>query len=138
MPRWYSALGAAGLSSLLLAGAAQAAKPIPTKIDAGFEFRFNVQMGPQAFIPRAPWYTYFPVDPNLIANRPGTSPYPPWPTTFPPAPGTVPAQPQFKNAAPPVVPPAPQTRGWGWPVSDGGVQAAGYVPAQAPSYWYGR
>jgi hypothetical protein len=110
---------------LYAAAAAHAAgHPIPTKIDCGLEFRCNVQMGPQAYIPRAPWYTYFPADPNLLARAPGTTPYPTWPTNPPGTPAPTPA---------PSAPAPAQQLGWS------GVQPAGYVMVgQAPSYWYGR
>lgn len=129
MPRRFL-LGLSGLA-LLFPCVARADHPIPTKIDAGINFRFNVQMGPQAYIPRAPWYTYFPADPQLLARAPGTTPYPTWPQAFPPA------QPQVPPVVPgPVAPTGYQAVGWATPAQPG--TPVGYQPAQVPSYWYGR
>lgn len=57
----------------------------PIKIDTDFRFRINVRCGP-ANQCRAPWYSYFPYDPNLHPSQ-GGNPYPNWPTPFPPRDG---------------------------------------------------
>jgi hypothetical protein len=127
MTRWISLRY--GLSLGCLAGvfaSAQAGPPVPTKVDCGIEFRCNVLMGPQAYIPRAPWYTYFPADPNLLARAPGTTPYPTWPNAFPPPAAPAPTAP----AAPAPGPMTYQYPSWNQ------VQTVGY--SQVPSYWYGR
>jgi hypothetical protein len=139
MPRRFRYMFGFGILALVPA-VHGAGKALPTKIDFGIDFRCNVQCGPQAFVPRAPWYTYFPVDPNLIARAPGTTAYPPWPATFPPASQPQPAAP-LPAPRGPVAPLSYQSPAWSWPAptSTGNhVQAAGYVPAQAPSYWYSR
>src|SRR5438552_18891360 len=89
---------------------------------------FHVQMStlPRVPPPTAPWYAYFPADPRILPS-PQVSPYPSWPMQFPPV-----APPPTKMGATPGVGPM-LTRNWS---AYDGVQAVGYVPAQAPSYWY--
>lgn len=86
----------------------------PMPIRADFVCRFDVRTGPTALGVNAPWYTYFPYDPHLMA-QPQTSPYPPWPS-------------QYFQAPPPA--------GFGQ-MPGPSIQPTGY-PAQVPSYWYGR
>lgn len=108
--RWALAFGLFGLVS---ASAWASGPPTPAKIDAGIVFRFDVQFGPQAMVPRAPWYTYFPADPNVAAAmQPQSTPFPPWP-------GALPAAPPMPRASAP----------------GSNIQPAGF---QAPSYWYGQ
>ena len=82
-----------------------------------------------------PWYMYFPADARMMPP-PQMTPFPPFPSTFPPQ--AVAPAPQkslhFGNMAP-----GPMTTQY-WPSHgyNGGVQAVGYVPARAPSYWYGN
>jgi hypothetical protein len=106
---------------------AHADGPIPIATDAVFYYRFDVKIGPAAFArPAGPWYSYFPIDPNLLA-QPRVSAFPNWPNQFP-TPGA------------PVPPPGmtyyPQQ---GSPYSYGPAQIypAGYQ-APVPAYWYGR
>ena len=132
-----------GLGCLLTANAAPAAGPF--KIDSNIEWHFDVKFGPQAEVPRAPWYTYFPVDPNLAVLARGT-PFPGWPNPFPPAVNVPSAAPSTPAPPPFPPPPTPNPNGaarqtsWGWAMTApaAGVQPVGYVPAQVPSYWYGR
>jgi hypothetical protein len=134
-------LGAVG--ALLLTTIADAGPPLPCKVDWGINWHCHVQYGPQAYIPRAPWYTYFPADANLLAQKPGTTPYPTWPSTFPPAPGGAPEPKQPPPPAPktgPNVPLGYYYPSWGLTPSSytAPLQPVGYMPAQVPSYWYGR
>jgi hypothetical protein len=119
---------------LLFVSRARAGDPVPCKVDFGVAVRCNIQCGPQAAIPRAPWYTYFPVEPNVIAKAPGTTSYPPWPATFPPtAPAPTAPAPTAPGQAP--VPMTYHRPGAGYASP---VQAVSYAPSQVPSYWYGR
>ena len=71
---------------------AHANQPIPVLFDARFHWNIDLKVGPDAFLPRAPWYTYFPADPNMAQPGPMT-PFPNWPAQFPtygPALGSVP------------------------------------------------
>lgn len=54
----------------------------PIKVNASFNFKFNVKVGPTNQN-KAPWYSYFPYDPNLQAPSTG-NPYPNWPSSLPP------------------------------------------------------
>jgi hypothetical protein len=103
--------------------------PIPMKVDSIFIYRFDVKVGPSAFArPAAPWYTYFPSDPNLQA-QPARNQYPNWPTNFPAA--------QAPSAGGPVtyqMPAQEPAAGYYYPQA---VQPTGYY-TPAPSYWYVR
>src|SRR5437588_6539097 len=89
-----------------------------------YVYRFHVKIVPSAFArPAGPCYSYFPVDPNLIA-QPRATAFPNWPTQFPPAP----------------VAPPPQGLTYYVPMQASpysyGVSPAGYY-ANGP-YWYPR
>jgi hypothetical protein len=130
-------LGLASLVCLIAISEARAWERPPLKIYTNFDFRVEVTTIPQIPRPTAPWYTYFPADPRLAPSM-QTSPYPPWPGQFPP-PG--PAY-DFPQGAPKQgmnpTPRAPMiTQHWPTHYTFGSsVQPVGYVPAQAPSYWY--
>jgi len=106
---------------------AQGNTPIPIATDAFLVYRFNVKIGPSAFArPAGPWYSYFPVDPNLLA-QPQAAAFPNWPSQFPPTPALRPAPGMAYS-------PAPMQYGYG-----PGVYPAGYyAPQQVPAYWYPR
>ena len=64
-----ASLGLAGLAWTLLPETSQAwDRSYPLKIDAGLHFHFNIYTMPNA-APRAPWYTYFPYDPDRKSTR---------------------------------------------------------------------
>jgi hypothetical protein len=134
--RWW--LGLLGLVWLGSVGQAQAWERPPMKVQTKFEFRVEVQMAPQINRPTAPWYAYFPADPRLMPSM-QTTPYPPWPAQFPPqGPPS-----DFPNDAPKRTQGAPASSGpmltQHWPSYQAygtNLQPVGYVPAQAPSYWY--
>src|SRR4051812_28399072 len=74
------------LLGALLTAAAAAATPVnagsdemPVKVD--FIFRFNIRVGPSVMVPPdlAPWYMWFPYDPNMITAPAQSTPYPHWP-----------------------------------------------------------
>jgi hypothetical protein len=148
---WPGLLGVAWLAAAPAADAF--GPPPPFRIDANINYRVNVKVGPQAYVPRAPWYTYFPVDPQMLARQTGTA-YPPWPGQSLPGNPGIPTQgfpvppPEAPEQAPPGTPPAnpPAGRvfyqpggGWMTPAGYGpSVQPVGYAPTQVPSYWYGR
>src|SRR4051794_41855093 len=68
-------------------------QPIPINVDSVFVWRFDVKCGPSAFaVPAGPWYSCFPVDPNLVA-QPAQAAFPNWPGQFPPAPQLMPRTP---------------------------------------------
>ena len=93
----------------------------PVKIDAGLYWKFDVKLGCGSYCPKAPWYAYFPYDPNM--QRPGpVNPYPVWPQPFPPAVQPMPpATPQLSTSS-----------------YSSGIQPASYYPGGVPSYWYGH
>ena len=66
----------------ILASVASANQPIPVLFDARFNWNIDLKVGQDAFLPRAPWYTYFPADPNMSQAGPMT-PFPNWPAQFP-------------------------------------------------------
>ena len=122
---WLGLLGLAWLGAI---SQGQAWERPPVKVDTKFDFRVEVKVGPQFQRPTAPWYAYFPADAPTMPSM-QTSPYPPWPMPFPP--------PGAQKSANPV--PSGPTLARQWPnyYSYGpNVQPVGYVPAQAPSYWY--
>jgi hypothetical protein len=131
-------IGFLGLVCIVMTAKGQAWERPPVKIDTHWEFSVNVKYGPDTRRPVAPWYAYFPVDPRMTPSA-QTTPYPPWPATFPP------------QASPPIVPkeaprqafdgnaPRDTQASYVWPNQTAygmNVQPVGYVPAQAPSYWY--
>ena len=101
---------------------------------------FHMEFSTTPAVPRptAPWYAYFPADPRMVQPMQAT-PYPPWPVQFPP-PG--PPADAFKGVQKQSgalnVPQGPmQTQHWpGYYTYGSNLQPVGYVPAQAPSYWY--
>jgi hypothetical protein len=107
---------------------------LPVSTESVCILRFDMKCGPEAFArPAGPWYSYFPVDPHLIA-QPHAAAFPNWPSPFPPPPQPVPPLPvrpapgglTYYSPAP-VMP-----YGYG-----PGVSAAGYyVPQPASGYWY--
>jgi hypothetical protein len=124
--------------------------PIPVATDSVFYWRFDVKIGPSAFTrPTGPWYSYFPVDPNLLA-QPRASAFPNWPTPYPPqvggfgyqqsaAPYYQPAyqpgyQPGFQPGYQPNYQPVAATYPY-YPYG-GSIYPAGYYAP--PGYWYGR
>src|SRR4051794_14323642 len=136
-------LGLLGLAWCLAAGSSPAWERPPIKIDTRIEFQFDVRLGPDFRRPTAPWYAYFPCDPRTLPS-PQLSPYPSWPGPLPPpgapgAPGMLPPIPNHVQRPLPAPNPLRQTQAAAWPLSSGyaaPVQPVGYVPAQAPSYWY--
>jgi len=131
--RWW--LGMLGLVWLGATSVGHAWERPNVKIDAVFDFRFDVQVGPPVQRPTAPWYAYFPNDPNINPS-PQATPFPPWPMQFPP-PGP-PADAYKKTNVPSNVPAGPMQTSY-WPVSysyGSNLQPVGYAPMQAPSYWY--
>ena len=133
---WFGLLG---LAWFIVAGEGQAWERPPVKVNTQFQFRVEVKVGPQFQQPTAPWYAYFPADPRLMPT-PQMSPFPPFPAQFPPpmmppAIGFREAQRQSDSATAPQGPMLSQY----WPnqtTYGSNVQPVGYVPAQAPSYWY--
>lgn len=105
----------------------------PIKIDAGFKFHFNITSAQDAK-PQAPWYTYFPYDPNLMAPPP-SAPHRTWPGPQP-SKATKPSGmsvPMPNYYTPPFTRPAPIAAD-AMPF----LQPVGYSTFQTPSYWYGR
>jgi hypothetical protein len=113
---------------------AQGCTPIPISTDSVFIYRFNVKIGPSAFArPAGPWYSYFPVDPNLMA-QPQAAAFPNWPASFPPTQAPAQAAPRYApgityNQSPPPMP-------YGY--SPGVYPASYYAPQQAAMGWYPR
>jgi hypothetical protein len=134
---WLALLG---LAWALAPTSAQAwgEKTHPVKIDAGIDFRFNVYTVPNV-VPRAPWYTYFPYDPHLMAPPPGSH-YPTWPNPFPPRDASTPPSPPSQGGVPPspndytpLTPRRPSIA-----ATTHALQPVSYSAFQTPSYWYGR
>ena len=123
--RWW--LGILGLVSLGLMTPRDAWGDPPNFRNTRVRVNFNVEMStlPSVPPPSAPWYAYFPADPRIMPS-PQLSPYPSWPMQFPPV------APPMKMGTGPVAGPMVTRNGYAYD----GVQAVGYVPAQAPSYWY--
>jgi hypothetical protein len=95
-------------------------------------FNIEVNTTPTGPRPTAPWYAYFPADPRIMPS-PQLSPFPPFPMPFPPPPQVAP-----KKAESATAPTGPALTQY-WPTYQNyspGLQAVGYVPYQAPSYWY--
>jgi hypothetical protein len=131
-------LGLLGLVWMVATHAGQAWERPPVKINTKIEFQFDVKVGPDFRRPTAPWYAYFPVDPRMLPSA-QTTPYPPWPTPFPPpasppaAAREAPRQVQGMGTASD----APLSQVWYHQnVSGMNLQPVGYLPTQAPSYWY--
>jgi hypothetical protein len=104
------------------------------KVNTIFQFDIEVKVGPETNRPTAPWYTYFPADARMVPPLQRT-PFPPFPNTFPPQ--NFPPAPQKQLRISNMPPPPMTTQLWPSPFGYG-VQPVGYVPAQAPSYWYGN
>jgi hypothetical protein len=110
--------------------------PIPVATNIQFQWQFDLKAGPAAFArPAGPWYSYFPMDSNLIA-QPRASAFPNWPGQFPPAPAQLPA---------PAPAPAPRPAGpMGYYAPPMGAYTYGYgvYPVNyyyaSPAAWYGR
>jgi hypothetical protein len=123
---------------LLLACTAPVSAQLPQmKVD--FTFKVDIQCQDPYMQNLAPWWTYFPHDPQLIAMGSRPSHYPTWPQPFPPegSQGGAPmSRPQQMRPPGPVVqqrpfaPTAQSPPAWVRPVS--------YSSAQPPSYWYAR
>ena len=134
--RWW--FGLLGLVWLAAMGQSQAWDRPPLRVDTKFEFRVEVKTGPQFKPPTAPWYAYFPADARLLPSMQAT-PYPTWPLQFPPQgppPNPIPNAPKPMGTA--TVPSGPMLTQY-WPNyyrNGSSLQPVGYVPAQAPSYWY--
>ncbi len=131
-------LGLAGLAVLIVASDGQAWERPPVNVITKFDFRVEVNVGPEIGRPTAPWYAYFPADPRLMPS-PQVSPYPPWPAPFPPAGPPSDALKGVQNNARGLNVPVglPLTQQWSTPFAYGSsLQPVGYVPMQAPSYWY--
>ena len=129
---WFTLMGLVWLAS---AGPGQAWDHQPVKVNTVFRFDVEVKVGPEGGRPTAPWYLYFPCDARAIPPA-QMSPFPPFPSQFPPQ-NIPPAQQKSFRIS---VPPSPMTTQV-WPSQYGygsGVQPVGYVPSQAPSYWYGN
>jgi hypothetical protein len=106
------------------------------QLNTVFRFDVEVKVGPDGRRPTAPWYSYFPADARMVPP-PQLSPFPPFPNTFPPQ--AFPPTPQ-KSLRISNMPAGPMTTQL-WPSQYGygaNVQPVGYVPTQAPSYWYGN
>jgi hypothetical protein len=112
---------------------AQGCTPIPIATDSVFIYRFNVKIGPSAFArPAGPWYSYFPVDPNLMA-QPQVNAFPNWPASFPPTQAPAQAAPRY---APGITYNQPPPMPYGY--SSGVYPASYYAPQQAAMGWYPR
>jgi hypothetical protein len=113
---------------------AQGSTPIPISTDSVFIYRFNVKIGPSAFArPAGPWYSYFPIDPNLLA-RPQVAAFPNWPASFPST--ATPAQTAPRFAPGITYYQTPQAMPYG---NNPGIAPAGYyTPQQAEMGWYPR
>jgi hypothetical protein len=104
--------------------------PIPVSTSSTFYYRCDVKCGTAAFArPAGPWYSYFPIDPNLLA-QPRASAFPNWPTQLPapaPLPPPVAVPPGGMSYYQPAYPYAAN-------VYPAGYQAQPFTPA----YWYGN
>lgn len=122
------------LAVLLFSNAAAYANHPPVTVD--FTFRFDVEIGNQQhYKSLAPWYTYFPYDPNIHGRAPH---FPTWPPTSPtgaPAPG-----PTGRVPGPMLPPPGAPASRVTWQPQQPMVTPVSYSPVYygAPSYWYGR
>ena len=133
---WWLLFGLLGLVCLFSIGETQAWERPPLKVNTVFQFKVEVKVGPEIKPPTAPWYSYFPADQRLMPSMQAT-PYPPWPVQFPPqGPPPMPLKDTPKLSG--NVPAGPmQTQYWPTYYAYGSnLQPVGFVPAQAPSYWY--
>lgn len=120
----------------------------PVKIDAGFKAWFKIYTPQKMHMKNlAPWYTYFPYDPRLMAP-PQASVYPTWPQPFPPVAPQGPAAPGQDRK----MPPADSNLGWApatpqaaptppGPLAGPQLQPVSYYGGSflgVPGYWYGR
>jgi hypothetical protein len=131
--RWW--LGLVGLAWLGVVASSDAWERPPVKVNTVFQFRVDVKFGPDIQRPTAPWYSYFPIDQRMLPS-PQATPYPPWPMTFPP-PG--PPADASKDAIRKMSAENGATPTTYWPTyqtNAAAMQPVGYVPMQAPSYWY--
>jgi len=137
---WLAALSLAGTP---VVARAQSGGP---PVDVDFVFRFNVRVGDNGKQMKnaAPWYSYFPYDPRLQSQAPG-SPFPHWPTQFPPSEQNTAGQNQTSRQAPQNQPTQHQPGpGLVWHANPNqtssypNLQLVAYPNGQAPSYWYGR
>lgn len=106
--------------------------PIPVATNIQFQWQFDFKAGPAAFArPAGPWYSYFPMDSNLIA-QPRAAAFPSWPSQPPTAP-----------AQSPLPAPAPvRPMGYYAPPSQPYAYGYGVYPVNyyysSPGAWYGR
>lgn len=130
---WW--LGMLGLFCFGVA-AAQAWERPPLRVHTQFHFQVEVKSGPTWQRPTAPWYAYFPTDARMTPSL-QTSPYPPWPAQFPP-PGPPPTSKDVQKQSGSASVQGPMlVQHWPNYYANGfAVQPVGFVPAQAPSYWY--
>ena len=129
---WFGLLGFAWLGIL---SHGQAWEHPNVKVDTVFKFRVDINVGPQIKRPTAPWYAYFPADPNINPNMQST-PFPPWPGQFPPS---MPPADAMKKASAQSYPQSGPMQTSYWPTGyayGSNLQPVGYAPNQAPSYWY--
>jgi hypothetical protein len=132
MNRFRLCFGLFGLLSFAATAQAQA----PAFWNVKINFSVEVKNPPPAVRPGAPWYMYFPVDPHLMKS-PQVTPYPPFPGQFPPAPPSFDGQTNAPKQA--YAPPGPMVTQFGAPAMNRAptLQPVGFLPSQAPSYWYG-
>lgn len=129
---WLALLGAAWLG---FAADGRAWERPNVQVDTVFKFRVDVHVGPQVKRPTAPWYAYFPADPNMNPS-PQSTPFPPFPMQFPPS---GPSSDSLKKTSAAYAAPAGPMQTSYWPTSyayGSNLQPVGYYPSQAPSYWY--
>jgi hypothetical protein len=141
----HSWLGCVALAWLLSPHAASAwgfstGCPIPVSSKIQCQWQFDVMAGPAAFVrPTGPWYSYFPMDSNLIA-QPRATAYPNWPSQFPPV-APAPAQVPMPMPMPmPMGQPMPPM-GYYTPTAVPYAYSYGVYPVNyyaAPGNWYGR
>ena len=135
--RWWL-FGLLGLVCFVSTGETQAWERPPLKVNTVFQFKVEVKVGPEVKPPTAPWYAYFPADQRLMPSMQAT-PYPSWPVQFPPqGPPPIPLKDAPKSTGNANVPSGPMLTQY-WPnyyAYGSNLQPVGYVPAQAPSYWY--
>ncbi|MBM3996460.1 MAG: hypothetical protein FJ303_20250 [Planctomycetes bacterium] len=129
--QWW--LGLLGLVWFALSGDALAWDRPPVKVNTQFQFRVEVKVGPYSDRPTAPWYAYFPADARMLTTT-VTNPYPTWPMHYPPQGPSTDVR-KMSGSAP--IPQGPMlTQHWPGYYAPGSLQPVGFVPTQAPSYWY--
>ena len=133
--RWW--LGLLGLVWLGMSGSVHAQNSPLVKFSK-VRFNVNVEMStlPTVPPPTAPWYAYFPTDARTLPSM-QASPYPSWPMQFPP-PGRPADAPQKRSSSANVAQGPMLTQHWPSYSAYGSnnLQPVGFVPAQAPSYWF--